>query len=174
MKKPEPKKKQPVKDFARNTWTVENYENETLVFEGDDVSKQIVIKAFACTGTKFIVKGKIKAISIEGCKKCEIIADLVVSTIDVMNSKSIKVSPMVRCGFVNVECTNEFHLMLTNATRECKLATTCTRGVFVKFPKSGTSETDEEPQIVSIPVMETFETHVIGDTIETKPAESIE
>ena len=48
---------------------------------------------------------------------------------------------------------------LTHATKKCKIATTCTRSVWIRFPKNGADETDNDnANWVKLPVAEIYET----------------
>ena len=60
---------------------------------------------------------------------------------------------------VSIESTNGAQVNLTQATKKCKVATTCTRSVWIRFPKNGADETDNDnANWVKLPVAEIYET----------------
>jgi len=131
---------------------------------------------FACRDCEITVVGKVKSIMLEGCKKVTLIVDSVVSEINVMNSSSIKIFAKTAIRMVTAESTNELFVNLTQSTKNCIVTTTCTRSVWVRYPKIGADDTDNDnANWIRMPVAETFESKINGnDALETLAIEAIE
>lgn len=83
------------------------------------------------------VIGKIKSVALEGCKKVVLIVDSVVSDVNIMNSSAIKIFGNDQMKSVTAESTNELMVNLNHKNKDCKVITTCTRSVWVRWPKDG-------------------------------------
>lgn len=55
--------------------TLENYVDDHIVLEGNDVSFRTAINLFACKNTTVEIKGKAKMVLMESCKNCTFIID---------------------------------------------------------------------------------------------------
>lgn len=122
------------------------------------VHKTFVLNFFACQNITIRVVGKIKSVALEGCKKVTLIVDSVVSEVNVMNSSAIKVFAQDQLKSLTIESTNELQLNLTHKNRDCKITSTCTRSVWVRFPKDGSDDTDnDDVNWHRMPVAETYE-----------------
>ncbi len=77
---------------------------------------------------------------------------------------------------LTIESTQELQLNLTHATKNCCVTSTCTRSIWVRYPKTGANEEDNDNvNWVRLPVPETYESRINGsDVLETKPMELIE
>lgn len=65
---------------------------------------------------------------------------------------------------VTIESTNGVQVNLNHKTKNCKLATTCTRSIWVRFPKEGCDDQDNDnANWLRLPVMETYETVIINE-----------
>ena len=155
---------------------MENYVSSSEKFEGEEqINKRVGMNFFACKDSTFTIDGKCKQILIEGCKKCVFYVDQVVSEISVMNCTNVKIFAKTAVNTVTIESSSEVGINLTNKTRKCMVVTTCTRSVTVIYPKEGCSdESVEGEDWVHMPVAETFESHIQGNALETKPMENLE
>ena len=81
-----------MKNFRNKQWTFENYNGEDITLEGEEmVHKSFVHQFFACQNAVIKVVGKIKSISLEGCKKISLIVDDVVAEVNIMNCTGVKI-----------------------------------------------------------------------------------
>jgi adenylyl cyclase-associated protein len=90
------------------------------------------------------IVGKIKSVSLEGCKKVVLIVDSVVSDVNIMNSTNIKVFGNDQMKSVTAESTNELQVNLNHKNKNCKVITTCTRAVWIRYPKEGADDQDND------------------------------
>lgn len=170
-------KKEPKKNFKNKNWVFENYngENITLDKQGEDIDKGFVYNFYSCSNMEIRLVGKIKSVNLEGCKKVALYVDSVIAEVALMNCNSIKVFGKDNLKTLTAENTNEVYLHLTHKTIGCKLFTTCARSVWIRFPKEGADDTDnDQVNWHRAPIAEIYETCVKGDSIVTIPAESLE
>jgi len=121
---------------------------------------------FACRECVITVEGKVKSILLEGCKKVTLYVDSVVSDINVMNCSAIKIFAKTALKTVTVESTNELVVNLNHETKNCTVATTCTRSVWVRYPKIGVDDNDnDDVNWIRMPVAETFESKIDGNDV---------
>jgi hypothetical protein len=119
--------------------------------------------------------GKVKSVNLEGCQKVEIHVESIISELNLMNCKQIKVFTGVQLPSCTVENSGEVNLFLNHKTKACKLFTTCVRSMWVQFPKDGADDTDwDQVNWHRHPVAEIYETEVKGEGIKTIPSESLE
>lgn len=74
-----PKQKVPLRERRGPKWVCENFTNETIIFEGDDIDKRTSFDFFNCNNCVIELRGKGQYISVQSCKKTEIKVDKVIS-----------------------------------------------------------------------------------------------
>jgi len=132
VKKGPPAKRPPVKTKKGKSWVFENYDGEDILTEGDEyVDKTLVHNYFSCKNLNITVKGKIKAVNLEGCQKVTVFLDQVIGEVNIMNCKVVKIFGQEKLQTCTVENSNEVNLMLNQKTKDCKLFTTCVRSMWV-------------------------------------------
>lgn len=100
----------------------------------------------------------------------------VVAEVNIMNCTGIKIFALENLNSVTIESTSEVTLNLKHCNKHCKVATTCTRSIWVRWPKPDADETDDDnANFFRQPIMETYETVLEeGKELVTKPMESLE
>lgn len=171
-----PVKRAPTKNFRNKMWDFENYDGEDLTLNTEEfINKSYVLNFFACKNMIIKIEGKVKGVVLEGCKKVTLIVDTVVSDVNVMNCGQLKVFGLGDMKSLTVETTNELNLQLSHKNKNVKIATTCTRSIWVRWPKDGADETDnDDVNWHRMPIAETYETVIVDKEIVTKPMESLE
>jgi adenylyl cyclase-associated protein len=170
-KKAAPKEKKPVKekDF-RNIWTIENFVNDTVTLEGDDISHKHTVKVFSCKNIVFNVNGKVKSSLFEGCEGCIINIQSQVSPIELVNCKRCKIYATVSIPFVAFEKSQDCILNLTQETKKCVTSSNFSSCIKVKWPKDGAANDSEiDSDWCSFTIPEIYETRVGNDSAETTP-----
>ncbi|KAH6562126.1 hypothetical protein BASA50_003501 [Batrachochytrium salamandrivorans] len=101
-------------------WVVENQVGQSnLVIEG--VELQHVVYIYNCQDTTVQIKGKVNAVTIDGCKKFGVVLENVLSTIDVVNGKSIQVQITGKAPIVVVDKTDGFQLYLSKESSDLEI-----------------------------------------------------
>merc|ERR1712129_45268 len=81
----------PQMKFLGGRWMVENYEEEDglIVVEKANLKSNVFISM--CDGCTIQIPGKVKAVTIDNCVKVRVFVQDVVSTVELVNCKSVKV-----------------------------------------------------------------------------------
>ncbi|KAJ1518448.1 F-actin-capping protein subunit beta [Coelomomyces lativittatus] len=75
--------------FELNRWNIENYTHrQDLEITQADIKQAVYI--FGCVDCVIQVKGKVKSVTLDKCKKTAVIVDSLVTSLDVVNSQSTK------------------------------------------------------------------------------------
>jgi hypothetical protein len=162
--------------MRNSTWNLENYLKMDDTFSGDEiVNKRIGFNFFACQDCVMTIEGKCRSVVIEACKNMTIYVDSCVSEVSVMNCTNLKIYLKTQVRTCSLESSQQVTIYLNNRTRDCMVVSTCSRGIFVRFPKNGTSDdcTDEE-MWKKLPVSEAYESKVEGDELITRAADNLE
>ncbi|KAI8614885.1 adenylate cyclase associated N terminal-domain-containing protein, partial [Chytriomyces sp. MP71] len=102
-----------------NKWVVENYVNwpEPLVIENPELRHTVYI--FICQNSTIQVKGKVNAVTwVDGCKKSGLLLDSVVSTVDIVNCKSVQVQITGKAPTVALDKTDGCQVYLSKLSVE--------------------------------------------------------
>jgi len=96
------------------------------------VDKSLVHNYFSCKNMVIRISGgKLKSVNLEGCQKVELHVESIISELNLMNCKQVKIFSGVQLPSVTVENGNEINLFLNHKTKGCKLFTTCVRSMWV-------------------------------------------
>jgi len=93
-----------------------------------------------------------------------------------MNSSTIKIFALGGLNQVTAESTSELNINLNHKNKHCKVATTCARSVWIRWPKPDADDQDDDSvNWLRAPVAETYESQIEeGKELVTKPMESLE
>lgn len=81
--------KAPVFNRDGKKWLIEYQKsNPNLIVENAEMNN--VVYAFKCENSTITVKGKINSIFLDSCKKCSVLFDAVVSSIEFVNCQSVQ------------------------------------------------------------------------------------
>lgn len=61
-----------------------------------------MVYLFKCEGSTLTVKGKINGIILDSCKKCSVLLDSVVSSVEFVNCQSVQMQVMSAAGVVDL------------------------------------------------------------------------
>merc|ERR1712233_26994 len=96
--KAKPKKKNkrkkfgpPATKFMGGRWMVENYEEEAGVVQVEKANLKSNVFITMCDDCTIQIKDKVKAVTIDSCVKVRVFVSEVVSTVEIVNCKSVKV-----------------------------------------------------------------------------------
>lgn len=88
--------KEPVFTRDGKKWLIEHQKNNTgLLVENAEMNN--VVYMFKCEGSTLTVKGKVNNIVMDSCKKCSLLFDSVVASIEFVNCQSVQMQVL---GFV--------------------------------------------------------------------------
>ncbi|ORX85220.1 hypothetical protein K493DRAFT_326761 [Basidiobolus meristosporus CBS 931.73] len=98
-----------------NKWIIENQiNNQQLIIDQTETRQSVYI--YGCEGSTIQVKGKVNAIIVDTCKKTGVVFESTVSTIDIVNSKSVQVQVLGVTPTIVIDKTDGAQLFLS---KEC-------------------------------------------------------
>jgi len=109
-----PAARPPKLELNGKKWSCE-YQNgvQDIVIESQ-VTQSLYI--FKCDNSVITVKGKINSITVDGCKKCGIVVDSLVASLDIVNSTSIKLQVNDKAPIINIDKTDGCQVFVQKAT----------------------------------------------------------
>jgi len=145
-----------------NKWVVENQVNNKNIVISDPEPKQVVY-IFGCTGSTIQIKGKVNAITVDGCAKTAIVFETVVSSFDVVNSRSIEVQVTGKVPSFAIDKTAGCQIYLSKGALDTEIVTSKSSEMNVLLPTS-----DPEQDLVEIAIPEQYKTTVKNGRLVTE------
>jgi len=145
-----------------NKWVVENQVNNKNIVIPDPEPKHVVY-IFGCTGSTIQIKGKVNAITVDGCTKTAIVFENVVSSFDVVNSKSIEVQVTGKVPSFAIDKTAGCQIYLSKDALDTEIVTSKSSEMNVLLPTS-----DPEQDLVEIAIPEQYKTTVKNGKLVTE------
>jgi adenylyl cyclase-associated protein len=130
------KKKAPKLELEGNKWIIENFENEqSLVLDNTELNQSVFI--FRCKNTMVQVKGKVNAITINECIKTNVVADALVSGIDVIKSSSFAIQVLHKIPNIQMDQCDGGTIYVSEESMDVEVFTSKTSAVNVYIPGAG-------------------------------------
>ena len=130
------KKKHPKLELEGNKWVVENFENEqNVVIEDTELNQSVFI--FRCKNTTVQIKGKVNTITINECTKINVVADSLVSGIDVIKSNSFAIQVLHKIPNIQVDQSDGGTIYVSEESLDLEVFTSKTSSVNVYIPGAG-------------------------------------
>jgi len=145
--------------FAGGRWMAENYNEGEITFEKADMKATVYITM--CDDTRFTIPQKVKSVTIDSCIKCDVIVGEVVSTIEVVNCKSVTLWLQDKAPSVAVDKSQSARIVFSKKAFDCApdIYTSNVSAMNVEIPGVG-----ENSDNVEIPVPEQFLTRINPQT----------
>jgi len=155
VKKPTVVKGPPLVEFQQRgmKWFVENQTKEqgviTIEMDPKDGAKHTVYVCH-CVEATIDIKGKCKSVAVDGCQKCNVLFDSAISSLEVVNSKSMKCQARGIVPSVAIDKTDGILTYLAKETVDItQFVTSKSSDMQISFPNS-------EGDMVEAPIPEQF------------------
>jgi len=123
-----------------NKWAVEYQKNNSsLVIENPEAKQSVYI--YKSTASTIIIKGKVNQITIDSCKKTAVVADNVISSVDIVNSASCQIQITGKAPTFAIDKTDGLQLYLSKDGLESEILTSKSSEINVLTP--GAKEDDD-------------------------------
>lgn len=134
----------PIIELVRGSkWAVENHDGNKKVEVTIQKIKETVY-IYKCDNSNIIVKGKCNSISMDNCVKSNLIFDDCVSSVDLINCKSVKVQVLGSVPTIQVDKTDGFNCFLNEKSLHTTFVTSKSSEMNVSVP-SGDNDYKEHP-----------------------------
>lgn len=138
----------PKLELQGNKWVVE-YQTTPVTINIEE--KKQTVYVYKCTGATIQIKGKFNAITIDSCKKTNVVFDEAISSCEIVNCNSVKVQVTVKVPAVTIDKTSGGVIYLSKDGLDTQIFTSKSDELNVSIP--GPSE--EQP-LLEFPVPEQF------------------
>ncbi|CAF1118311.1 unnamed protein product [Adineta ricciae] len=148
-----------------NKWMVEYFSNRTDLKISETNMKQTVY-IYKCTSCTIQIEGKVNSIVLDQCTKVGLQFTSVVSLVEFINCRSMKIQVLDRVPTIQIEKTDGCHVYLSKTSLDTEFITSKSSEMTVNVP-FGDGEYKEHP------IPEQFKTHLkAGKQLITVPNES--
>ncbi|TPX32155.1 hypothetical protein SmJEL517_g04715 [Synchytrium microbalum] len=145
-------------------WAVENQvNNPNLVIDNADIKQSVYI--YNCQNSTVQIKGKIKAVVLDNCKKVGVVMDTILSTADIVNCKSVQVQITGTCPTLNIDKTDGIQVFLSKTALGVEILTAKSSEMNVSF------EGGADGDFVEKPIVEQFKTVIKNGVLITQSVE---
>jgi len=115
--------------------------------EVTDIKQSVYI--YKCDGATINITGKAKGVSVDGSKKCKVLCDSVVSSIEVFNSQRLQVQVREQVPSIAIDKCDGILVYLSKESMGASFTTSKSSEMNVSFP-------DENGEMVEVPLPEQF------------------
>lgn len=158
--------KPPVFNRDGKKWLIEHQKNNTgLIVEGAEMNN--VVYVFKCENSTITVKGKINSIFLDSCKKCSVLFDSLVSSIEFVNCQSVQMQVLGHVPTISIDKTDGCQMYLTEQSKNVEIVSSKSSEMNVLLPKGTAGDYTEQP------IPEQFKTTISGNSLNTVCVESL-
>jgi len=154
-------KKPPRFQLDGNKWVVENQENNREIVISETETKQVVY-IFGCTNSTIVIKGKVNAVTVDGCKKTAVVFDNAISGLEVVNCNGLEVQILGKVPSVAIDKTTNIQLYLSKESLEAEIVTSKSDAMNILLPSQGDAD------LVELPIPEQFKSIVKDNKLITE------
>lgn len=164
--KPVAVSKPPVFNRDGKKWLIEYQKGNTgLVVEGAEMNN--VVYVFRCENSTITIKGKINSIFLDSCKKCSVLFDTVVSSIEFVNCQSVQMQVLGHVPTISIDKTDGCQMYLSEKSKNVEIISSKSSEMNVLLPKGASGDYTEHP------IPEQYKTTITGTGLSTICVESL-
>ncbi|KAJ6648532.1 Adenylyl cyclase-associated protein 1, partial [Pseudolycoriella hygida] len=138
--------------------------NPNLLVENAEMNNMVYL--FKCEDSVLTVKGKINGIIMDSCKKCSVLFDSVVSSVEFVNCQSVKMQVLGNVPTISIDKTDGCQMYLSDKSLDVEIVSSKSSEMNVLIPKGNGDYTEK-------PIPEQFKTKIEGDMLTTICVESL-
>lgn len=157
--------KTPVFERDGKKWLIEHQKNNTgLVVDQAEMNN--VVYVFKCENSTVTVKGKINSIFFDSCKKCSVLFDSVVSSVEFVNCQSVQMQVLGHVPTISIDKTDGCQMYLSPDSKNVEIVSSKSSEMNVLLPKGNGDYTEH-------PIPEQFKTTIAANGLSTICVESL-
>ncbi|VWU50018.1 cyclase-associated protein, putative [Hepatocystis sp. ex Piliocolobus tephrosceles] len=147
--------------FKDNQWNVSNYKNQKDV-KLDKVNINDAINIFECDNSTFVISStKFKSLQIQKCTKCNIVLNNLISSIDIIDSKKMKIQILGVCSAISIDKSIGVSIYLSKHNEETEFTTALSSEMNVHIEKK-----DKDWEEIVIP--EQYQHKLLNGKLKTR------
>ncbi|XP_014229171.1 probable serine/threonine-protein kinase kinX isoform X3 [Trichogramma pretiosum] len=160
-----PVDKPPVFSRDGKKWLVEYHKgNQNLVIDNTEMNN--VVYMFCCQNSNLVVKGKINSVVMDSCRKCSVVVDSVVASIEFVNCQSVQMQVLGKVPTISIDKTDGCQMYLNNDTLNVELITSKSSEMNIMVPV-------ENNDYAEYAVPEQFKTVITKRGLQTTALDSL-
>ncbi|KAF9909945.1 hypothetical protein EC991_007748 [Linnemannia zychae] len=160
-------KKPPKLALEGNKWVVENFENNNEVIL-DQVELNQSVYIYGCKNSTIQIKSKVTTIAMDSCSKTGLCVDSLISSLDLVNSKSVQVQILGRAPTVSLDKVDSCMVYLSKECLDVEILTSKCSAVNILTPEATEDGADD---FVERPIPEQFLTKIVDGKVITTAVE---
>ncbi|KAK5579170.1 hypothetical protein RB653_008849 [Dictyostelium firmibasis] len=157
----------PVFALQGNKWAIEYQVNNKEIIIAEPDSRQTVY-IFQCVNSLVQIKGKVNAITLDGCKKTSIVFENAISSCEVVNCSGVEIQVTGRVPSIAIDKTSGCQLYLSKDSLETEIVSSKSSEMNVLIP--GATENDD---LVELAIPEQYKTSVKNGKLHTESTSHI-
>ncbi len=125
---------QPVCEIQRSNWVVENYVNHQGVLKLDNCDMKQIVYISKCSNSTIYVDCKVKSITLDGCKRVNLIVNSVISSVELVNSERCKVHSVNELPSLCIDKCSGVTVTLSPSSLNCEITSSKSSEMNVAIP----------------------------------------
>lgn len=157
--------KEPVFTRDGKKWLIEyQRNNRNLLVENAEMNN--VVYVYKCEGSTLTVKGKVNNVVLDSCKKCSLLFDSVVASVEFVNCQSVQMQVLGFVPTISIDKTDGCQMYLSNESLGVEVVSSKSSEMNVMLPQvSG--------DYIELALPEQFKTTISGQSLKTTCVESL-
>jgi adenylyl cyclase-associated protein len=148
----------PVCEIQRSNWVVENYVNHPEVLKLDNCNMKQVVYVSKCVNSTVYVDCKVKSITLDGCKRVNLIVHSVISSVELVNCERCKIHSINELPSLSIDKCAGVSITLSPRSLDCAFTTSKSSEMNVSVPVGNPDDGDYK----EMPIPEQFVHKVQG------------
>ncbi|XP_013107816.2 uncharacterized protein LOC106087344 isoform X1 [Stomoxys calcitrans] len=158
--------KPPVFTRDGKKWLIEYQKNNpTLMVDNAEMNN--VVYMFRCEGSTLTVKGKVNNVVFDSCKKCSLLFDSVVASVEFVNCQSVQMQVLGNVPTISIDKTDGCQMYLSKDSMGVEIVSSKSSEMNVMLPA------DDNGDYTELPLPEQFKTTISGKTLKTVCVDSL-
>ncbi|XP_067625072.1 uncharacterized protein capt isoform X2 [Eurosta solidaginis] len=157
--------KEPVFTRDGKKWLIE-YQRNNPNLKVENAEMNNVVYMFRCEGSTLTVKGKVNNVVLDSCKKCSLLFDSVVASIEFVNCQSVQMQVLGFVPTISIDKTDGCQMYLSNESLGVEIVSSKSSEMNVMLPQASGDYTE-------LAVPEQFKTTISGKSLKTICVESL-
>ncbi|XP_075153743.1 adenylyl cyclase-associated protein 1 isoform X2 [Haematobia irritans] len=158
--------KPPVFTRDGKKWIIEYQKNNpNLIVENAEMNN--VVYVFKCEGSTLTVKGKVNNVVFDSCKKCSLLFDSVVASVEFVNCQSVQMQVLGNVPTISIDKTDGCQMYLSKDSMGVEIVSSKSSEMNVMLPA------DDNGDYTELPLPEQFKTTISGKTLKTVCVDSL-
>ncbi|XP_058977181.1 adenylyl cyclase-associated protein 1 isoform X3 [Musca domestica] len=158
--------KPPVFTRDGKKWLIEYQKNNpNLLVENAEMNN--VVYVFRCEGSTLTVKGKVNNVVFDSCKKCSLLFDSVVASVEFVNCQSVQMQVLGNVPTISIDKTDGCQMYLSKDSLGVEIVSSKSSEMNVMLPA------DDNGDYTELPLPEQFKTTISGKALKTVCVDSL-